>query len=354
MSVHVPSKLGPYDVHLGPGALAQLPEHEGRVAIIHPETLPELADRVAEHYPFAIRIPVPEAEKAKTATVLNHCWDQLAEHGFTRSDLIVGVGGGTTTDLAGFVAATWLRGVDYVSVPTTVLAMVDAGVGGKTGINLPAGKNLVGAFHEPVSVFCDFTLLETLPDADIRAGMAEVIKCGFIKDPEILVLAAKTDRTDIGSATFAELVRRAVQVKADVVVADFKESTSVGAEVGREALNYGHTLGHAIEAHAGYTWRHGEAISVGMSWIARVSQHILGLDEDAVWLHDDLLASVGMPKSYDTEAYPELRRIMGLDKKSRGTSLRLVGLAALGTPTIIEQPDEKVLAQSYQNLSSER
>lgn len=350
MSVHVPSKLGPYDVHLGPGALVHLPEHEGRVAIIHPETLPELADRVAEHYPFAIRIPVPEAEKAKTATVLNHCWDQLAEHGFTRSDLIVGVGGGTTTDLAGFVAASWLRGVSYVSVPTTVLAMVDAGVGGKTGINLAAGKNLVGAFHEPIAVICDYALLDTLPEADIAAGMAEVIKCGFIKDPEILILAAKSDRLDTTSSTFGELVRRAIQVKADVVVDDFKESTSSGSKVGREALNYGHTLGHAIEAHAGYTWRHGEAISVGMSWIARVSRDILGLDGDTVWLHDDLLESVGMPRSYDGEAYPELRRIMALDKKSRGNTLRLVGLGALGAPSIIEQPDEEILRRCFEEL----
>ena len=353
MNIHVPSPLGPYDVHLGPGALAHLPEHEGRVAIIHPADLPQLADRVQEHYPLSIRIPVPEAEQAKTSEVLTYCWNELAKNGFTRSDLIVGVGGGTTTDLAGFVAATWLRGVSYVSVPTTVLAMVDAGVGGKTGINLDAGKNLVGAFYEPRTVICDFALLETLPADDFAAGLAEVIKCGFIKDPEILVLAAKSDRADIRSSTFAELVRRAVQVKADVVVADFKESTSTGDKVGREALNYGHTLGHAIEAHAGYTWRHGEAISVGMSWIARVSKQLLGLDDDAVWLHDDLLGSIGMPRNYPKGEYRELRRIMGLDKKARGNTLRLVGLRALGLPTIISDPDEKALEQCYQDLSSE-
>lgn len=352
MKIHVASKLGPYDVHIGAGAIDNLPAHDGRVAIVHPESLPYLGETVAKYYDDALLIPVPVAEEAKTPDVLVSLWNLLAEHGFTRNDLVIGVGGGATTDLAGFLAASWLRGVKYVSVPTTVLAMVDAGVGGKTGINLSAGKNLVGAFYEPIMVICDFDFLDTLPDEEARAGMAEVVKCGFIKDPEILTLFASEDRLDYRSETFAELVRRAIQVKADVVVTDFKESTSKGDKIGREMLNYGHTLGHAIEAHAGYTWRHGEAISIGMRWIARVSRELLGLDEDAVWLHDELLDSIDMPRVYQDDAYQELRRLMGLDKKSRGATLRLVGLDRLGHPVIIEAPDEAVLDRCFQELAS--
>ncbi|NLE99184.1 MAG: 3-dehydroquinate synthase [Propionibacterium sp.] len=323
----------------------------GRVAVIHPQHLPQLADIIAERIDVEpLRIPVPDAEAAKTSDVLVDCWNALAAAGFTRGDLVIGVGGGTTTDLAGFVAATWLRGVPYISVPTTVLAMVDAAVGGKTGINLPAGKNLVGAFYEPRAVICDFDLLRTLPADDTRAGLAEVIKCGFIADPQILELATHEDRLDVESSTFAELVRRAVQVKADVVVADFKESTSVGDKVGREALNYGHTLGHAIEAHTGFTWRHGEAISVGMAWIARVSRDALGLGDDVVALHDELLGLIGMPRHFDADAYPELRRIMSLDKKARGNTLRLVGLRRIGSPAMIVDPDEALLERAFAEL----
>lgn len=354
MSIHVPSALGPYDVHLGHGVLARLPEvvgDAGRVAVIHPAAQPHLADRVADRLDVEpVRIAVPDAEAAKTPEVLATCWTRLVDAGFTRDDLVIGVGGGTTTDLAGFVAATWLRGVAYVSVPTTVLAMVDAAVGGKTGINLPAGKNLVGAFYEPRAVICDFETLRTLPAGETNAGLAEVVKCGFIADPVILDLATREDRLDTDSDTFADLVRRAVQVKADVVVADFKESTSVGDRVGREALNYGHTLGHAIEAHSGFTWRHGEAISVGMAWIARVSRHLLGLDSDLVALHDELLASIGMPTSYPAD-FAALRPIMSLDKKARGSVLRLVGLRGIGRPTIITGADEALLESAYRELA---
>nr|WP_231979789.1 3-dehydroquinate synthase family protein [Tessaracoccus coleopterorum] len=201
--------------------------------------------------------------------------------------------GGTTTDLAGFVAASWLRGVAYVSVPTSVLGMVDAAVGGKTGINLAAGKNLVGAFYEPRAVLCDLALLDSLPTAEVASGLAEVVKCGFIADPAILDLATAdlTDCLDVTGDRFAELVTRAIRVKATVVAADLTERTSSGDRVGREALNYGHTLGHAIEKHAGFSWRHGQAISVGMAWMARVSRDLLGLDGATVDLHDHLLGA---------------------------------------------------------------
>lgn len=358
MSVRVHSALGPYDVHIERGALGRLPGLLGdahRVALIHAPAVAPVARAVAAGLDRPVTlVEVPDAERAKTPEVLTACWNAMADAGLTRNDVVIGLGGGTTTDLAGFVAATWLRGVAYISVPTTVLAMVDAAVGGKTGINLPAGKNLVGAFYEPRAVLCDLALLDTLPDRDVRAGLAEVVKCGFIADARILDLASGdlADSTDTTGPRFAELVERAVAVKATVVAADFREATSSGSRVGREALNYGHTLGHAIEAHAGYTWRHGDAISVGMAWMARVSRDLLGLDESAVALHDHLLGGLGLPLTYPGGAYPELRALMSLDKKARGDRLRLVGLSALGAPLILDAPDETVLERAYRELAT--
>lgn len=352
--ITVCSQQHPYDVHIGAGALEGISvasEGCSRVAVVFPEHLPRLADAVARRVAGnVVRIPVPDAEAAKTATVLQHCWNELARAGFTRSDLVVGIGGGAVTDLAGFVAATWLRGVAYISVPTSVLAMVDAAVGGKTGINLDAGKNLVGAFYEPRAVFCDFDFLATLPSRELRSGMAEVVKCGFIRDPRILALAARDDRLDITGDVFAELVQRAIAVKADVVATDLREATSVGDKVGREALNYGHTLGHAIETTEQYSWRHGEAIAVGMAWIARVSRALVGLDDDTVALHDEILRSLQLPTAY-TGDFNALRHVMSLDKKSRGQALRLVCLREVGSPTIVVSPEEGVLEACYADLT---
>lgn len=354
-TVRVDSKQGPYDVTVGAGALDRLPELLGdasRVAIIHPAPLADLARSVASRVDRpTLPIPVPDAEAAKTPKVLADCWNALAAAGFTRNDLVIGVGGGTTTDLAGFVAASWLRGIAYLSVPTSVLGMVDAAVGGKTGINLEAGKNLVGAFYEPKAVLCDLGLLASLDNSEIASGLAEVIKCGFIADPRILALATDDldDSRDVTSDRFAELVLRAISVKAEVVAADFTEATSVGDRVGREALNYGHTLGHAIEKHAGFTWRHGQAISVGMAWMARVSRELLGLADETVHLHDHLLGGLGLPLSYPAP-FDQLRPIMSLDKKARGASLRLIGLREIGRPTVLAEPPEPVLAAAFGEL----
>lgn len=354
MSIRVESQQAPYDVRVESGAinrLADLVRDAHRVALIFPASLEPVATAAAEQIALPTLIEVPDAEEAKTPTVLSHCWDTLANAGFTRSDMVVGIGGGTATDLAGFVAATWLRGVRYISVPTSVLGMVDAAVGGKTGINLASGKNLVGAFHEPVEVLCDLDLLGSLPPPEVASGLAEVVKCGFIADPEILRLAEEdlAEARDVRSDRFAELVRRAIQVKADVVAADFRESTSQGDQVGREALNYGHTLGHAIEAQSGYTWRHGQAIAVGMAWIARVARDHLGLHADVVARHDELLGGLGLPLKADAP-FDALRPIMSLDKKARGDQLRLVGLSEVGRPTIIDDAPEELLEGAYAEL----
>ncbi len=225
----------PYDVVVGHDLAHHLPALLGpgveRVAVICPDRLEGLVDDLVE--PIAeldiTVLAVPDGEDAKRADVAEACWEALGEEGFTRSDVVLTVGGGATTDLGGFVAATWLRGVRVVHVPTTLLAMVDAAVGGKTGINTESGKNLVGAFHEPAGVLCDLALLETLPGEELRAGLGEVVKCGFIADPEILRLVEETDPDELipSSPVLRELVERAIRVKIDVVVADLKETGGV-------------------------------------------------------------------------------------------------------------------------------
>lgn len=347
----------PYDVTIGRGAAAGLADALAgcdRVAVLHP---PVLADRVAAWTaPLAaevVTLALPDGEAAKTASVLAGCWDALARAGFTRSDVVVGVGGGATTDLAGFVAATWLRGVRYVSMPTTVLAMVDAAVGGKTGIDLEAGKNLVGAFWEPAAVLADLDALATLPEAELRGGLAEIIKHGFIADPRTLELfeADPAALLDAGSPVLAEAIERSVAVKAEVVSADLRERTSEGKRVGRELLNYGHTLAHAIEKRERYAWRHGDAVAVGLVFAATLARNLGRLDAATCARHRSILASVGLPTTYEAGAWPDLRATMSLDKKARGSTLRFVLLDAVADAFVAVAPDEEILAATYAEIS---
>jgi 3-dehydroquinate synthase len=341
----------PYEVVVGTGILSELPGLVGKraetAAVIHDERLgavarPACRALAAAGYLVAVT-EVPAGEAAKDAAVLARLWSWLAEAKVTRSDCVVGIGGGAVTDLAGFAAATWLRGVPVVHLPTTLLGMVDAAVGGKTAIDIAAGKNLVGAFHPPAGVLADLATLETLPREDYVAGLAEVIKAGFIADGEILrLVAADTD----GAATphgqhSRELVERAIAMKARVVSADLRESGL------RETLNYGHTLGHAIEKLERYTFRHGDAVAIGMMFAAEVARLSGRLTDDEVALHRELLSAVGLPVGYPRSAWPALREAMSLDKKARGARLRMVVLDGVGNPVIYDSPPEGLLAEAY-------
>lgn len=354
----------PYDVVVGHHLADRLPGLVGdalRVAVICPDSLEHLVDDVVA--PLVETMPerdvtvlaVPDGEEAKTAEVANACWEALGEEGFTRSDVVVTLGGGATTDLGGFVAASWLRGVRVVHVPTTLLAMVDAAVGGKTGINTGAGKNLVGAFHEPAGVLCDLALLETLPRDELVAGLGEVVKCGFIADPEILRLVETTDPADLvaSSPVLRELVERAVQVKIDVVVADLKETGGSGSDghPGREALNYGHTLAHAIERAESYEIRHGEAVAIGCVFVAELAQRATGLPAEVVERHRAAFDRVGLPTSYEGAPFEELLAAMRVDKKSRGAVLRFVVLDDVGRPAILAGPSEDDLRAAFEAVS---
>jgi 3-dehydroquinate synthase len=351
----------PYDVLVGHGLAGELPALLGSdvtsVAVICPEPLRLLGATIAEHLTRAgyrtLPIEVPDAEAGKTVAAAAHCWAELGKANFTRSDAIVGVGGGAATDLAGFVAATWLRGVKVIQVPTTLLAMVDAAVGGKTGINTDEGKNLVGCFHTPAGVLCDLAVLRTLPPVEWTSGLAEVIKAGFIADPEILAIVERAP-AEAGSSAgrfTRELITRSIKVKADVVSVDLKE-TGAGGGIGREMLNYGHTLAHAIEHEEHYRWRHGPAVAVGMAFVAEVAALQGRIDADLVDRHRQVLSSVGLPTTYRGDRWPELRAAMSVDKKSRGDTLRLVVLDKLGVPVITANPDPEVLIEAYKRISA--
>ncbi len=351
----------PYDVVVGTGLAARLPDVLGpaveRVALIHAGELTDLAQGLLEvlrpRYDV-LALGLPSGEEAKTAAVAAECWESLGRAGFTRSDAVVTFGGGATTDLGGFVAATWLRGVRVVHVPSTLLAMVDAAVGGKTGINTGSGKNLVGSFHEPAGVLCDLGLLRTLPREELVAGLGEVVKCGFIADPAILDLVESTepDTLTADSDVLRELVERAIRVKIDVVVADLKETGGVGGHPGREVLNYGHTLAHAIERAEDYGIRHGEAVAIGCVYVAELAARTGSLAPDLVERHRSAFARVGLPTSYSGGAsFDELRDAMSIDKKARGSHLRFVVLDDLAVPRVLVAPPEDALVAAYDAIT---
>ncbi|MBO1268446.1 3-dehydroquinate synthase [Arthrobacter cavernae] len=345
-----------YDVVVGNGLLGSLPaalgERVRRVLVIHPRALRLTGDTVRDELEAAgftaLTAEIPDAEEGKHIQVAAFCWQVLGQNDFTRSDAIVAVGGGAVTDLAGFVAATWLRGVKVIHMPTSLLGMVDASVGGKTGINTAEGKNLVGSFHPPAAVLADLDTLQTLPKNELISGMAEVIKCGFIADPAILDLVEQNPDavTDPGSAVVRELIERAIAVKAKVVSEDLKESGL------REILNYGHTLGHAIELVERYSWRHGAAVSVGMMFAAELSRSVGRLSDADADRHRTILEGLGLPVTYRRDRWQGLLDGMRRDKKSRGDLLRFVVLDGVAKPGILDVPDTSLLFAAYQEIAS--
>ena len=313
--------------------VAALDSAATKALIVHARPLAARAQALAEHLRSlgyeAATADHPDAEAGKAIDVVAGLWDTCGRLQLGRKDAIIAMGGGATTDMAGFIAATWLRGVSLINVPTTLLGMVDAAVGGKTGINTSVGKNLVGSFYPACAVVADMSLLSTLPRKDLAAGAAEVIKCGFIADPVILRIVEETD-TDVlldpSSEQLAEITTRAVAVKARVVSADLTEGGL------REILNYGHTLAHAIERANDYTWRHGDAVAVGCCFAARLAHARGQLSSEDVARHDELFSRVGLPTRYEGHTLEELTHIMASDKKVRRGVLRFVLLDGIANP----------------------
>jgi 3-dehydroquinate synthase len=344
----------PYPVVIGTGLLGELGEQlDGvhKIAVLHQPTLAQTAEAIRKYLADkgidAHRIEIPDAEGGKELPVVGYIWEVLGRIGLGRKDVVVSLGGGAATDVAGFAAATWLRGVDIVHIPTTLLAMVDAAVGGKTGINTEAGKNLVGSFHQPRAVLVDLATLQTLPRNELVAGMAEIVKAGFIADPVILDLieADPEAAVDPSGDVLPELIRRSIAVKAQVVAADEKESAL------REILNYGHTLAHAIERRERYQWRHGAAVSVGLVFAAELGRLAGRLDDATAARHRSILTALGLPVSYDADALPQLIEYMAGDKKTRAGVLRFVVLDGLAKPGRLEGPDPALLAAAYSEVA---
>ncbi|MFT4186640.1 MAG: 3-dehydroquinate synthase [Micrococcaceae bacterium] len=342
-----------YQVTVGRNLLNKLAPTLGetvkKVLIVNPQALRLTGEKIREellkHGYEAIIAEIPDAESGKNIQVAAFCWEILGKSDFTRSDAIVTVGGGAVTDLGGFVAATWLRGIKVVHMPTTVLGIVDASVGGKTGINTVEGKNLVGSFHKPLAVLADLNSLETLPENEVISGMAEVVKCGFIADERILEIVEENNgKLPINSPEFFEVVTRAIKVKAEVVTEDFKETGR------REYLNYGHTLGHAIEHAERYQFRHGAAVAIGMVFAAELGALLGKTSDEVVQRHREILEMVGLPTTYIASRWSSLYEVMKRDKKTRGDILRFVVLKDIGEPTIVEVPDASLLFASYQEI----
>lgn len=340
----------PYDVVIGRelvNEVVRLASTKAASLVVFSEDVRRYAEPIITELTIA-DIPVatfvvPSGEDAKTAGVIIDGWSAAGEAGIGRDGVVIAIGGGATTDMGGFLAATWLRGVSVIQVPTTLLAMVDAAVGGKTGINSTHGKNLVGSFHPPIGVFADVDTLATLDPAEIRAGMGEVAKCGFIADAEITRIISESD-DPLSDAALFEHIARSVQVKADVVSADLRESGQ------REFLNYGHTLAHAIELSSNYGVRHGEAVSIGCVFAAALAEAAGVAPAGLADHHRAILARLDLPTSYSGVSREDVLAIMHSDKKVRDGKLRFVVLRELGAPEILVAPTSEQLDAAFEEV----
>ena len=338
-----------YDVFVGTqwrSDLSTLAQGRARVVFITSKANRDLIGELPELSGEVLRIEVEDGEQAKRPDTLLDIIGKLGAAGITRSDLLVAIGGGAVTDLGGFAAATWLRGIDWVAIPTTLAGAVDAAIGGKTGINTEHGKNLMGAFHSPVAVLVDLSWFTTLSDRDFAAGMAEVIKCGFIRDRQILELVEGKSLSEIRAqrVVIEYCVVKAIQVKASVVSSDFRESGE------REILNYGHTLGHALEQASQYALRHGECVSIGMVFAAELARAMGLIDEALVQRHRSILGQLGLPITISGYTFEAISPYLALDKKARGKTLRFVLLEGVGH--VIRTEPSVDLRSIYERVSS--
>ena len=299
---------------------------QGRTAVVTNETLaPLYGEKLARALPDAALITIPDGEQYKTLDTVARLYADFVTAGLDRASTVVALGGGVVGDTVGFAAATYMRGVALVQLPTSLLAMVDSSVGGKVGVDLPQGKNLVGAFKQPDAVLIDPDVLATLPEREFRCGLAETIKHGLLADPVILEMVERRQFDDM-----AALVRRAVQVKIDVVEADPYEKGV------RAYLNLGHTFAHAIEQASGFAWLHGEAVGVGLVAAARLSAR-LGMCAGALAEEvETLVEAVGLPTRMGALDPDAVYGAMATDKKWQAGKSRFVLLEAVGKPKIVE------------------
>ena len=341
--VHVSLSERSYDISIENGALSRLLDFPAfadfsEIAILSNETVApiyaeKIADKLRASGKRVLLFPAPEGEKSKSLEWTSRAYDALAEFNLSRRGLIVAVGGGVVGDWAGFVAASWMRGVAFLQIPTTLLSMVDSSVGGKVGINHPRAKNLIGAFHQPIGVLIDPQTLSTLPAREVRAGLAEVIKYGVIADADFFAWLEMNIQSalDLEPRTLEKIITRSCELKAEVVGQDERESDSIGR---RAILNYGHTIGHAIEANTSYgEFLHGEAISIGMTAAAHLSKvlRVCADVDDLISRQTELFQRAGLPTQMpENMDFLKLWDAMLLDKKSRDGKVNFLLPTKLG------------------------
>ncbi len=350
---HQVSNSAHYTVTISNNLTAQIVAHAAKYAavfIINSIDVTDVANNLAYELETCGKIVaqfvLPAGETAKELSIVEQAWEMAGRHQIGRDAVVLSVGGGATTDAAGFIAATWLRGIPVIHVPTTLLAMVDAAIGGKTGINNASGKNLVGAFHSPIAVYSSLDTLSSLPTAELIAGMAEIIKCGFIADRSILELIAHTGPAvlDPKHPQLLELISRAVEVKCQIVSQDLHENGL------RELLNYGHTLAHVLEKHSNYTWKHGQAVAVGAIFAAAVSELAGIAPAGFTALHRNAFASLHLPITYPSSAGRLILAAMYNDKKVRAGNLRFVILKEIAEYQILTNPPLELLEAALERV----
>jgi 3-dehydroquinate synthase len=360
-TVDVRMPAAPYPIFIGSGLLGRLPQlvtpppFSTKCVVLTSQNIHDLYGEQVVNGLSAMGLEVkvlqvPRGEEAKSTATLEECWRQFGLMFLGRRDLLVALGGGVVGDLGGFAAATWNRGIPVLQIATTIVAQVDSAIGGKTAVNLPEGKNLVGAFHQPIAVICDSGTLTTLPERELRAGLAEIVKYGFIADPVILDLLTGKSLQEItrDESLLVELLSRSASVKAGVVAQDELETG------GREVLNYGHTFGHALETLSQYHgYLHGEAISVGMVFSARLGEQLgiseTGFAEKTVRLLSGLGLPTCAPEKFSVE---EVWTIMRRDKKARG-GVRFVLCPQAGEAILVDPPDQDVVKALMEDFARE-
>ncbi|MDR5693789.1 MAG: 3-dehydroquinate synthase [Armatimonadota bacterium] len=341
-----------YPVHVGEGIVSLLGWALGKIASGRRVALLTHRDLHARYGEMVVRaleasgyevtvITIPSGERTKSLRTAQRLYDCLASSRIDRSSILVAMGGGVIGDVGGFVASTYMRGIPLVHLPTTLLAQVDSSIGGKTAVNHPRAKNLVGTFYQPHMVMADVAFLRSLPKREVRAGLAEVVKAGVVGDPDLFLHLEQNHRRILSLETnpLVESIKRAVAVKVHVVEEDERDQNR------RMVLNYGHTIGHALEVAAGFRYRHGEAVAIGMALEAEVARRMGLFPEESARRQEELLRHIGLPTRPRAVEPMKVLEAMALDKKARGGKLRFALPVAIGHVEIVEDVPTSILEE---------
>ena len=338
-----------YPIIVGTGIAERLVDHlpgKGRIAVISTPIINDLYENLIEsigrNYDL---IQVPDGEEAKTWETVEEVLGKLLEYGLDRKSTVVALGGGTVGDLAGFVASIYMRGIDVVQVPTTLLAMVDSGIGGKTAVNHPKGKNLVGSFHQPSKVIIDPLFLDSLPAREVRSGLAETVKYGIISDKGLFEILEGTSIKDLEPETMVEIIARCAAIKARYVEQDERDDKGI-----RAALNYGHTTGHALENLSKHEVNHGEGVAIGMGVAALIAEGMGLVDNEMRARQERLLKKIGLPTKVPDLEIAEVVEVMHRDKKAEDGRIRFVLPTGIGTEPVLRYLAEETIASALREL----